>query len=179
MVYARCQMNHSAIYLWDRLLNIDDAGTICLKMGESRIGSTASPMQRACSWADRGTVPKYSPPYSTHKNWMIKMRIKITTKRVLLKKLRKTLISDLSFLALIWLNTCNNTKVWKKRQKCFPLYSVHSYTPIDDCTPNSSGPELKMNLPLKRMVPRMVIWRITWMTTFFHISGEKMVLLRG
>ena len=71
---------------------------------------------------------------------------KMIKKSLLLKKFSKILISsDLSFLALISLKTCKSTKTLKKIEKCFPVSSFHSSTPMDEGTPKMSGPKYQKN----------------------------------
>ena len=114
--YKCCHMHHSGTSFLESALK-SEVGTMSLKMGAKRMGSAPKTRHWMCSSVERGTVRRECPPYSTHTNWMARVRRRITKKRGLLKKLRKTLISlDLSFLALISLKTCSRTKVWKKRQ---------------------------------------------------------------
>lgn len=62
-----------------------------------------------------GTVFTASPPNRARDIWITKVAMRIKINRGLLKKFLKTLISCFSsFLALISLNSCKNTKTLKK-----------------------------------------------------------------
>lgn len=109
--------NQSVLFAgFSRKLNIE-LGVRILKIGLRIKGREPSPKHNRCSSTLKGTALSKCPPNSTHEIWMAMMMTNIKTNRELLKKILKTLIwSDLSFFALMRLNTCNSTNVWKKMQ---------------------------------------------------------------